>query len=365
MENMQQHLSEISAKVEQMRTWLHSLDAGALRLRGTDWFAWATAGGSNTVLLTAETGVAEVVITSSDAYVLTDEIEALRLQEEEVPVGYAWHVAPWADGNVRDRFVEELAGGLTVVSDRPQNEESLLPPMFLEQRYRLLDSERNRYRTVGRLAAEAMTEVLQAARSDWTEFALAGAGAEALWARGLHPALTLAAGERRLPRHRHATPSREPLGSRAMLVFCARGTGLIANLTRFVHFGKGLSHADQSALMEIEAAGLDACRPGAMLSEVVAALEAAYAQRGFPEAIQQHHQGGITGYLAREVVATPRTLVPLDAGMAVAFNPSLPGTKLEDTFLLTDSTPENLTLDPVWPTVRHNGLARPLPLEAA
>jgi hypothetical protein len=75
-----------------------------------------------------------------------------------------------------------------------------------------------------------MTEVLQAAQPTWTEYQLAGAGAEALWSRGLHPALTLVAGERRLPLYRHATPTGEKIGRQAMLVFCARGYGLYANL---------------------------------------------------------------------------------------------------------------------------------------
>ncbi|GBE91281.1 M24 family metallopeptidase [Nostoc cycadae] len=92
-------------------------------------------------------------------------------------------------------------------------------------------------RQVGQKASAAMTEVLKAARPTWTEYQLAGAGAEALWARGLHPALTLVAGDRRLPLYRHATPTGEKLGRQAMLVFCARGYGLYANLTRFVCFG--------------------------------------------------------------------------------------------------------------------------------
>lgn len=361
---MQQHLAEIDAKLEKMRGWLETLNAGGLRLRGTDWFAWATGGGSNTVLLTAETGVAEILVTADEAYVLTDDIEVLRLQEEEVRGGFEWHVTQWADDKARDRFVEDLTNGTTIVSDRPVEGEMLLPPIITQQRYRLMVGEQQRYRDVGRLAAEAMTEVMTAARPDWTEYELAGAGAEALWSRGLHPALTLAAGERRLPRHRHPTPTGEKLGKRAMLVFCARGHGLIANLTRFVNFGKEQQHPDEEALRRIEAAGLQACQPGTMLSEIYGALDAAYHEQGFPEGILHHHQGGITGYLAREVVATPHTMVPLQHGMAIAFNPSLAGTKLEDTFLLQASGPEILTLDSAWPTVMQNGLPRALPLEA-
>ena len=55
---------EVNSKLEFIRKALTETKAIALRLRGTDWFAWAAAGGSHTVLLTAETGVAEILITA-------------------------------------------------------------------------------------------------------------------------------------------------------------------------------------------------------------------------------------------------------------------------------------------------------------
>nr|MBA2689629.1 M24 family metallopeptidase [Burkholderiales bacterium] len=116
---------------------------------------------------------------------------------------------------------------------------------------------------------------------------------------------------------------------------------------------------------EVEAAGLRACRPGIPLSRVYEALGEAYRAAGFPAAIGQHHQGGITGYLAREIIAAPHTAIALKTGMAVAFNPSLPGVKIEDTFLLQAGGLDNITLDPNWPAVMHEGQFRPLPLEAS
>jgi Xaa-Pro aminopeptidase len=207
-----------------------------------------------------------------------------------------------------------------------------------------------------------MTETLSAARPDWTEYELAGAGAQALWRRGIDPALVLAAGERRLPRYRHATPSRDPLGGRAMLVFCARRYGLYANLTRFVSFGAASS--EQQDLMTVEATGLAAIQPGRSLSSVYFALEQAYRHVNRPDAIREHHQGGITGYLAREIVASPLTAAELDTGMAFAFNPSFSGIKIEDTFLLKPDGLENLTCDPAWPATNVQGRMRPLWLEA-
>ncbi|MGF1939512.1 MAG: hypothetical protein RM347_035205 [Nostoc sp. ChiQUE02] len=79
---------EVSKKLELIRQTLRNSEVQGVRSRDTDWFAWATADASNTVLLTAETGVAEVLVTTEDALVLTDEIEAQRLKDEELPANF-------------------------------------------------------------------------------------------------------------------------------------------------------------------------------------------------------------------------------------------------------------------------------------
>ena len=359
--------AEVSSKLELIREALSESGAGGVLLRGTDWFAWATAGGSNTVLLTAESGVAEVLVTAQDAWVLTDEIEAQRLKDEELPANFQLQVNPWAEGEVRSSFVQEATNGGKVLSDRPSSPlETQLPASLQQHKRVMMSSELERYREVGRKASEAMTEVLKAAKPTWTEYQLAGAGAEALWARGMHPAVTLVAGERRLPLYRHATATGEAIGRQAMMVFCARGYGLFANLTRFVSFGAlGDEHTQlHRHVQEIEAQVLNLCQPGTSLDAVYHALNQAYEQHGYPHAILEHHQGGTTGYLAREIVATPTTTDTLAENIAVAWNPSLRGAKIEDTFvILNDGKLENLTFDPNWPSVEVEGRLRPIPLE--
>ena len=360
-EALQLRSAEVQAKLALLRECLNKAGAAAIRLRGIDWFAWVTAGGSSAVLQCAETGVAEVLVTQDEAVILTDEIELARLREEEIPAGFSFHASPWAQGELRERYVLGLAGDASVLSDRPHNGEQPLPHALRLRRLVLGEAEQMRYRALGREAAEAMSEVLRAARPDWTEYQLAGAGAQALWRRGIHPALVLAAGERRLPLYRHPVPTHEPIGKRAMLVFCARRHGLYANLTRFVSFGQ--APQEQSALMEVEATGLSAVEPGKSLSAVYHAFDAAYKHADRAEALNEHHQGGITGYLAREIVATPSTATGLEPGMAFAFNPSFAGIKIEDTFLLGPQGLENLTCDPQWPAANVHGRQRPLWLE--
>lgn len=361
--------TEVAARLALLRETLAQTGAGAIRLRGLDWFAWATAGGDASVQLALDTGAAEVLVTRDDAVILTDEIEAERLRQEQVPPGFTYHIAPWAEIELRETYVlgaAAAAGGNGVVlTDRPNHADQPLPASLRLRRMVLGEAEQARYRALGLDAAAAVGEVLRAARPEWTEFQLAGAAAQALWSRGIQPAAVLAAGERRLPLFCHAAPTQEPLGSRASLQVCARRHGLVANLTRSVSFGALPDRIknEQAELLQVEATGLDAVRPGNSLAAVYHALDAAYRHANRPEAIRRHHQGGITGYAAREIIATPSTATGLETGMALAFNPGFAGIKIEDTFLLGAHGLDNLTPDPHWPTAQVQGRARPLWLE--
>ena len=360
-------MNEIETKLALIRRVLAQHNLTALRLRGVDWFAWATGGGSSVIILTNEAGVADVLVTADQALVLTDSMEFDRLEAEEVPPEYTVWSAPWHSSTARDAFVREVTGGGAVASDRPCAAEQPLPAALCTAKRRLLPAEVERYRRLGALAASAVTEALTAARPDWTELDLAGAAAEALWSRGIHPTLTVVGGERRLPLYGHLTSTGERLGGRAMLVVCGRQHGLYANLTRFVQF-RPLTAEEQNwaaVVAEIESVAWRASRPGAVLADVHGAIVAAYAAQGYPGAEDRLHQGGTTGYLSREAVARPGETTVIEANTALAWNPALRGQKIEDTILTTDQGLEILTVDPVWPTAEINGYPRPLPFQAA
>jgi Xaa-Pro aminopeptidase len=356
--------TELSAKLARLRAMMAPHDLAAVVLRGVDWFAWVTCGGSSAVLLGAETGVAEVVVTPRTARVVTDEIEAARLAAEELPDGLAVSAAPWTAGAAgRQELIDAEVGRGRVASDRPRrdSDELPLPDELARLRWGLVPEEIERYRALGADAARAVSETLSAARPEWTGHELAGAASRALWARGVHPMLALVAGEGRLPRWRHPTPSAEPLGAQAMLVLCARRHGLYANLTRFITFRAPTAEerARHAAVAEVEAAALAATRPGARLDEILGEIIAAYAAAGFPGAEREHHQGGPCGYQAREALATPDVTATLPHGAAVAWNPSVTGAKIEDTFVLTPDGLVAVTHDPSWPSTRVHGRARP------
>ena len=359
---------EIAHKLAQMRGWLEQERAGALRLRGVDWFAWATAGASGSTCQAAECGCAEVLVTRDAAYILTDAAEAERLRDEEVRGSWTWQVTPWMQprlAELREHFVQHAAGDAGVLCDRPGLHERSLPAALREERLPLLAPEQARYREVGRLAADAASVALRAARADWSERELAGACARALWTRGLHAVYVLAAGAERFGRYRRAPPGASPLGERAVLALCAQRFGLCASLSRQRRFRParaGIGEAD-AAILALEAVALDTCAVGHALSMVYHALDSAYAYAGQPDTVQQYRQGGIAGYRSPEVAASAHTEIVLQDGMALAFHPSLPGSMVEDTFLLSGGCLHNLTCDPDWPVATVQGRRRPLTLE--
>ena len=361
---------EIAHKLAQMRRWLEQEGAGALRLRGVDWFAWATAGASGGSCLSAECGHAEVLVTHDAAYILTDEAEARRLRHDEVRGPWTWQVTPWMQprlAELREHFVQHAAGGRPVLCDRPGVFERSLPVLLREERLALLPPEQLRYRAVGRLSASAASEALRAARPEWTEQELAGACARALWARGLLTMHVMAVGAERRRHYLRAPPSSTPLGDSVVLALCARRFGLCASLCRQRRFRPAQAGVDEAdaALLALEAVALDACEVGNALSMVYHALDSAYAYAGQPDAVLRQRQGGITGYQAPELAAGSCTELLLKDGMALAFHPGLPGGMIEDTFMLSAERLRNLTFDPAWPSISVQGRRRPLSLELA
>ena len=99
----------------------------------------------------------------------------------------------------------------------------------------------------------------------------------------------------------------------------------------------------------VNAALLNASKPGATSAELFKAAQAAYAAQGFEGEERFHHQGGPTGYGEREWVATPQGTEVVVDNQAFAWNPSIRGGKVEDTVILHDGVIENLTSTPELP----------------
>lgn len=289
-------------------------------------------------------------------------IEAARLAETEFPAEppVALVVVPWWENRAGRR-----PSGPGVGSDRPSAGTVDVAADLAAARRVLTPGQAERLTAVGADAAAATGRVARGLRPGLSEFDVAGRLAAELLAAELEPVVLLVAADGRDRHHRHPLPTSRR-GERAfLLVCCARRHGLIASVTRQVLFaGAGHDRPERTALhralLGVEQVFLDGSRPGARLGDVVAAGAGAYGSHGFDaEEWTRHHQGGLSGWLPREFPAHPGSEETLAAGMVVAWNPSCPSGKVEDTCLVTTDGPRPLVTDPDWPTVTVGGRPRP------
>ena len=140
-----------------------------------------------------------------------------------------------------------------------------------------------------------------------------------------------------------------------MLVACARRAGLIASLTRIATLGKASDELIEqtTAAAFVNASLWHATREGAEGRELYDVASKAYAKVGYADEIDKHHQGGAAGYRTRDWVAHPECVDQVQANQAFAWNPSITGTKVEETVIAANEACEVITASPGWPTITH------------
>ena len=345
-------MGELEIKQQRIQALLaeHKLDA--LLLQRVSSFAWATCGAASYVNTAATNGEASLLITPSGRHLLTNNIEATRLEGEEklVEQGWQFHVTPWH--NAPDTLAR-LTSGLRLGADGPVPGAVDLSYDLARLRANLTPEEGERFRSLGRQCAEAIDRTARAVRPGQTEYAISALLAHEAERLGAQAIVNLVATDERAFAFRHPLPTAKVLKRYAMLVLCGRRWGLVCSVTRLVHFGRLPDELRRKAeaVAQIDANFLAATRPGQTLGQVFQQATAAYAECGFAGEWQRHHQGGPAGYEPREYVATPYSQDLVQEGQVYAWNPSIAGTKSEDTLLVTRSDAEVLTAIDGWPNL--------------
>jgi Xaa-Pro aminopeptidase len=345
-------MGEFSQKQDRIHTLLKEHNLDALLLRRVSSFAWATCGSASYVNTATTNGEAALVITPSGRHIVTNNIEATRLEKEEKLTAQGWEfrVVPWHDAQ---DAVAELTRGLRLGADGPYLDAIDLSQDLAHLRAHLTPEEGERFRTLGRLCAEAVESTARMVRPGQSEYQIAGLLAREAESRGVQAIVNLIATDKRVFDFRHPLPVDKKLERYAMLVLCGRKWGLVASLTRLVHFGAlpDELRKKQEAVAEVDAALIAASTPGARIADVFGKGVKAYAKVGFPHEWKLHHQGGLAGYEPREHLATAASSQAVKPGQAFAWNPSITGAKSEDTILVGDDRWEVITAMEDWPRI--------------
>ncbi len=348
-------MSEISLKLQRVRQFLAKRKFSAALLGNQNNFSWITGGKNAHVVLASEAAIAGILVTSSRAHVLTNAIEHPRLYAEEItPARFQPLVHPWYEADSAKKLIKKVVGKGIVVSDNGAYGTRNMGGILARLRWQLLPEEIKRYREVGAAAIQCLETVCRKIKPGTTEYEIASELGGLILSKGALPHVILVATDERIIHFRHPIPQSKKLRRHAMLVVCVKKYGLIANATRLVHFGKlpRELRGKHDAVCRVDTAFNMSTRVGYPVSMIFRAGMHAYAQEGFVNEWKLHHQGGATGYAGREWFGSPGCKEVVLENQAFAWNPSITGTKCEDTVLVRKDGLEILTPSSNrWPMV--------------
>jgi Xaa-Pro dipeptidase len=351
--------SELEDKLERLVTVIKDAGLGGVLLATHHNIAWLTGGRSNRVDASREAGTQRLFVTADGRrFVLANTIEMPRLRNEVLagldfePVEY-----PWTDDQDASHAVAAarkiIGGAFPIGADWPLPDITPWEGRIARVRALLTEAEVDRYRALGNDCGVVVGDVCRRLRPGEDEREIAATVMLALTAVNARAIVLLVGADDRIAKYRHPVTTASQWKHTVLVAVCAERDGLIACLSRIV--ATKAAPADLEARTRATASVfgrlLDATRPGATGAQLFTVAADAYRAAGFPGEEKLHHQGGATGYRSREWVAHPRSQEVVQARQAFAWNPSITGTKIEDTALLVDGRVEIVTSTPGWPSI--------------
>jgi Xaa-Pro dipeptidase len=353
----QPRVAEIATKLRQVRELLDASGWDAALFAGQPGVAWVTAGLEDKIVRNEEPGLVWALITATDAHLITSNIEQPRLAAEEGAgdLGFAVHAVPWYERGGLAGVAANLADPERIVNDGA-GPGAARPAELAQLRLPLTPQEANRLEELGADCAVALEGALRCWQPTERECDLAARIAAALEQRLILPSVLLVGGASRRLAYRHPVPGLNLTGSDALAVIVGVRGGLNVACSRTVCAGEpaGELAAKHSAACAVEAAMIEATRPGRTWQQALDAGRAAYAAAGFPDEWREHVQGGPIGYLSREFDVVPGTAsaqAAIRSGDAFAWNPTVRGGKSEDTFIVTAGHASPVSNTPDWPSL--------------
>jgi Xaa-Pro aminopeptidase len=361
-------MTDIETKLKKVDALLKEHGLDALLLQKVSSFAWATNGAASYVNTATTYGESSLLITPKGRYLLANNIEAPRLEREEQLGKQGWElrVGQWYS---TQGALAILTHKLKLGVDGPFPGAKDLSGEIARLRACLTPEEGERFRELGRICADSMDHAIRMVKPGMTEYQIAAVLAVEAQSRGAQPIVNLVATDERIFNFRHPLPTEKQMERYAMLILCGRRWGLVCSLTRLVYFGTLPDELQRKsrAVAQVDAAIIQETRPGRSLGQIFARTEVAYSKAGYPDEWKLHHQGGPAGYEAREYIATPDSNDLVAVGQVYAWNPSITGTKSEDTILVGENGNDILTRILGWPThsvtVGDEKIERPAILE--
>ncbi len=340
---------------------LSAAKLGGVLLNSQHNFAWLTGGRSNVINASAENGACFLFVRADGKrFVLANNIEMPRILAEEVsendfePLEFSWQ-----DEKISGNLVFEKAKSLCEINVEIATDLLLNPNirsvenLISRCRYSLTDDEIARYKILGQDTANAVGNIHEKINVGETENEIARKVKDELAKLNINSVVTIVGADERIANFRHPMPTENIWKKLLLIAVCGKRGGLIASLSRIFCVGEIPDELKRrtEANADVFAKILSATKIGASGAEIYRRIDQAYAENGFAGEIDKHHQGGAIGYKTREWVAHPNSAEIVAENQAFAWNPTITGTKIEETAILTENGVEIITTSANFPRI--------------
>lgn len=326
-------------KITQLREILQNRGFEAVEIKTQTNFSYFTRG-RGFIGLASVMACASLIVTMEKIFLVAENIEASRLYTEQLDNEPSVVVCdyPWDEPSKRADLLSDIIGGLKVASEADLDSE------LFKLRTVMTPYDLNDYRNLCKTTAEIVEKICMAIKPGITEYELAGALSMKLWSANIEPITLLIAFDERALQYRHPVVTGKALEHYALVAVCGRRNGLIASVTRDVMLRPDEETVQKHAkCANVFATFLSELTPGKNLGDIYLEGISSYAEQGYPLEYKAHHQGGLTGFVPREIRANVGVTHIVRSGEVYAFNPSLQGAKCEETVLVTESGIEIMT----------------------
>lgn len=343
--------AETEERLARLRGLLAQRGAAGLVILRQNNFAWLTGGGRGYINTSMDPGAVCALVTADRAVLVAPRSEEQRVLEEEIGDGWESAAYDWWEEGEPARLVAQHCPPGPLLADMAFAGAVEAGTEVAALRWSLSPAEQDRARSLGLEVALSFEAAARGLEPGMTEHEASALIARQLLSRAIEPQVKLVAFDGRSERWRHPIPTANRLSRYALLAGCGQRHGLVISVTRLVHFGPpppGLRER-LTVVASVFAALTGACRPGLPASRPFAAALKAYSAAGYPDGWRTHHLGGLSAYVSREYKVSPTSPYQMDEGQLFAWNPTLPGVKCEDVFLLTGGSPVMITDTGQWP----------------
>ncbi len=345
---------ELQEKLSRVRAMMNEKNLDGVYLKRQDSFSWLTCGQTNYIGI-GEMGLCGLLIKHNEMHVITNNIEANRLRDEEKleELGFTIHFDTWFENSFEGKTIDTLmkngSVGYDYSTDRGLNVANEIKAM----RFSLTAQEIERYKEGGAIVSRIVEQTLAETYVGQTEREIVGRASEKTRSLGLDIVSMMCAGDDRIYNYRHPIATFNPIKERVQLGgnFCYKG--LVICCSRFANFVPVTPELQEQYIKNAEIDGVLKLNsiPG---NTYVSALEAgkkAYEDRGYGEEFLKHHQGGPISYVPRDYRVDFDTKGIIQENQAFCWNPSITGTKSEDTVVVSSKGITEVSRPIMCPTI--------------